>query len=118
MRHAGFAPKAPAVPLHFLLKRYATANNPAIANTPPNPGSSGASAAGTDVGVAVGLVIWVGVAVGVTVKVGAIGGVVGEVATVGVGAGVGGVGMYFSNHSKILRFLSTACSFNPWPPLG
>ena len=36
----------------------------------------------------------------------------------GVGAGVGGIDMYFSNHSKILRFLSPACSFNPWPPLG
>jgi len=35
----GVASKAPAVPLHFLLKRYVIANSPAIANTASNPGT-------------------------------------------------------------------------------
>jgi hypothetical protein len=47
MWHAGFAPKAPAVPLHFLLKRYATANNPAIANIASNPGVSSSGVGST-----------------------------------------------------------------------
>ena len=74
--------KAPTPPHHLLfhflfLKRYATANNPAIADTTSNPGTLSSG-----VGISVAVVIGDGVEVGVGVDVRGTG------VTVGVGEGV------------------------------
>jgi len=74
--------KAPTPPHHLLfhflfLKRYATANNPAIADTTSNPGTLSSG-----VGISVAVVVGDGVEVGVGVDVRGTG------VTVGVGEGV------------------------------
>ena len=71
-----------ASPLFYLLllKRYATANNPAIANITSNPGTPFSSGVGVGLGVGAGVTIGVGETVTVSVGVGV---------TTGVGAGVG-----------------------------
>ena len=86
---------------HLLLKRHATANKPAIVNITSNP-------AGVGVGVITGVGVGVGLRVGAGVRVDDEGGV-----GAGVGCGLGGVNIYFSNHSKILRSLSFLFSVSP-----
>lgn len=67
----------------LLLKRYATANNPANANTASNPSTPFSSGVGNSVGVTVGVDVSIGIGIGVGVGVG-VGVVVGIIASLSV----------------------------------
>ena len=73
-------PETPPLFHPLLLKRYATANNPAIANASSNPGIPFSS----DFGISVAVTVGVGVSLGVGV---------GECVGVRIGEGVAGVGV-------------------------